>query len=111
MDFPYGITVTLIKRSVTNDAYGDETAPQTTEVIDNVAFAPGQSNESTEPGRFQVVTGYTLLLPTYRTDIDPDDQFEIDGKLYKIVGYPAPWSHPMVDWQPGTQVTLERVEG
>jgi SPP1 family predicted phage head-tail adaptor len=110
MDFPYGITVTLIRRAIVEDEYGDATPVEVETVLTSCAFAPASSSENVATGQIAVVTKDRLFVP-YDTTINADDEFEIDGKRYRIDGNPGPWRSPFTGWTPGTEVALERVTG
>lgn len=93
------------------DAYGDPIeGTETRTTIADAFTAPRTSDDIDGRGRAGVIIGLTLFAP-YGTDIEPDDDFEIDGTLYRIEGVAGEWMNPLTDWEAGTTVALERAAG
>ena len=93
------------------DEFGDPIPSSETRTTLAEAFvAPRTTDELTNLGRTGVVIGLTLFTP-FGTDIEPDDQVEVDGVLYEVDGQPGDWANPLTGWEAGTTVALTRVEG
>lgn len=113
--FAFGETVTRQRAALVTDPYSGETsaldwsAPDELE-IPSVAFDPGGSFETTEPGRNPVDTSPKLYDPSY-ADIAASDRIVCRGKTYDVDGDPLVYRHPMTGWSPGQVVNLKIREG
>lgn len=113
--FPFGFTVT-VRRSGRNE-FGDKTTPVTHEVA-GCMWAPRSSVED-NVGRTSVIDGLQLYGPP-RPDIRFDDEIilpavlELAGqpekrRTYRVLGDVGNWYSPLTGWEPGFEVSLERV--
>lgn len=109
-----GRTVTILRHDPGGtDIYGDPVAGTVVRVdVDGCAVAPrtGSSGELEGRGRQGITEAMTLYLPA-GTDLQADDQVEIDGQTYDVDGPPANWSNPYSGKRPGLEVVLRRTEG
>jgi hypothetical protein len=107
--FPFGQTVTLVKRVKGGpDDFGNDT--WTTTMTDvRGAFAPGSSVEQIQ-GQDIVVTQPTVYLPP-GTDATAIDAVQVDGLQYEIDGDPRNWVNPFTGWRAGVEVPLRRATG
>lgn len=110
MDFPFGETVTLVRRTQTGvDALGNDVYGTTEVAITNVAVAPRTDSEDIQ-GRDQVVVGLTLHLPA-GTVVDAVDRFIVRGNTYEVEGQPEALQSPFTGWNPALPVAVTRVTG
>lgn len=109
MTFPFGRSVSLVRRSKSGtDAYGND-AFTTTSTVVRGAFAPGGSTEQVQ-GQNVLITQPTLYLPA-GTDVSSVDAVDIDGDRFEVDGSPNDWTSPFTGWSPGVEVRLKRVTG
>jgi hypothetical protein len=118
MTFPFGRTVT-VWREVQN-RFGDETVTEE-RTMSGCALYPTGSTEGGDTARgggevggdrsTLIVSELTMLCPpgsgitaTHRVRLP-------DGSVWRVVGQPNSWLHPMTGWTPGEQVNLQRVQG
>lgn len=113
MQFPFGVTVTIVRKSPGGtDAYGDPIPGTTTRIeIPRCGLAPRMSTESTARGRQGVIVGQTVYLPDNSPPVLYTDQLEVAGVLYDIEGDPGAWSNPLTGWTPGSEVAIRRAIG
>lgn len=110
MDYPFGITATLITRTVVgldsdnNDVYGDVPTP-----LPGCVFDPGGSTESVQ-GQDTVITRPRLFLPE-GTVVTPFDKIMVGGQPYTVNGAPKYYTNPFTGTTPGPVLELERVTG
>lgn len=112
--FPYGIPVTFRPyRPGAVDSHGnavDAWGPGTT--VPRCAFDPGTSVESFQPGRGAVNTTPTVYLdPADDLPIGPRDLAVIEGRTYRVQGWPGRYVHPLTGWAAGTVVQLVITDG
>lgn len=88
--FPYSVTVTLLRRTVSGqDEYGNDTYDSTPVDIPFCVVAPGGSSENTQ-WTDQVSTAITVFFP-YGTAVSPYDGIMYRGVKYEIEGMPQEW--------------------
>jgi hypothetical protein len=111
MGFPFGETVTLIRRSVTGqDSDGSDVKGTTEVTIEHAGWDPGTSTEAVQ-GQDQVVQMPRFFLPA-GTVVDPLDAIRrANGKTYEVTGEPGDYQSPWTGWAPGVVVNLRRVAG
>lgn len=110
MTYPYGITVTVLRRP--KDARtGDPTGPAVPHDIPNCAFDPGGTTEINDLGE-RVTTRPTLYGP-YDADIESDDQVIVPGddRPWEVAGDIARWANPYTGDRPGSVIELARYRG
>lgn len=115
MDFPYGETVTRLRRGLVSDPYsGEDTladwATATSVDIELCAVVPGGSIEPSQDAREAVATDFIVYAPT-TSDVVAQDRLVVRGLTCDIVGRPADWRSPFVDWWPGLEIKASIVEG
>lgn len=84
--------------------------PDTTRTIKRVAVAPKGSSESAEAFGQQVITGYTLYLPSGEVLL-PTDRIEIRGETgWQVEGDAAAgqWTSPFSGRGKGVEVAVKR---
>lgn len=107
MTFPFGATVTLVRRVKSGeDAFGNDTFSTTSQTVVG-AYSPGGSSEQVQ-GQDVVVTQPTVYLPT-GTDLRAVDAIDIGGERFEVDGTPGEWQNPFTGWRPGLEVRLRRV--
>lgn len=110
MDFPYGETVTVVSRVVSDqDEYGNDIFTTTTTDYSNVPVWQTGSSESTQ-GADMVTSDLTIVLPV-GADVSAIDKVQVSGADFEVAG--SPWT-PNSVWtgtQPGVIVQLKRVTG
>lgn len=111
MNFPFGITVTLITRTPTGqDALGNDVFTDTTVDVANCFFDPGGSVELVQ-GQDMVTTKPTLYLPDEALTVGPFDQVVVDGVKYEVDGTPNYPVNPWTGWAPCIVAHLKVVTG
>jgi SPP1 family predicted phage head-tail adaptor len=91
MTFPYGQTVTLIKRAVSGrDEYGNDTYTESATSVGNCVVAPAGSTENLQ-FTDQVTTNAIFYLP-FGTDVEAVDAIEYSGDRYEVEGQPNEWT-------------------
>lgn len=107
MTFPFGQTVSLVKRVKSGtDSFGNDVYTMTsTDVLG--AYAPGGSTEQVQ-GQDVVVTQPTVYLPA-GTDVSSVDAIDVAGQRFEVDGLPNNWQNPFTGWRPGVEVKLRRV--
>lgn len=115
MDFPYGETVTRLRRPTITDSYSDEDEvgdwDDAYELdIDGCAFNPGTSSEPLEVARTAVITRPEVYAPA-GADVLAGDRLVVRDVTYDVVGNPADYRSPFTGWQPGLVISLEAVDG
>ena len=109
MDFPFGETITLVRRTVTgqngdgNDVYG--------ETLTDVsgAFDPAVGFERTQ-GMDQVESQPQVYLPA-GTVVASVDAVIVRGLRFEVDGTANVWNSPFTGWSAGVAVPLKRVTG
>jgi hypothetical protein len=77
----------------------------------NVAvYGYGPRYDSTEPGGTQVIVGLQVFAPK-DLEVDPRDQFVVEGLRYDVDGEVGDWTTGPFGFQPGIELNLKRVEG
>lgn len=110
MTFPYGQTVTLVKRSVTGvDDFGNDVYSETTIDVTPCIIQPSGSTENIQ-WTDEVSTTLTVFMP-YGTDVDPIDAVEIDGDRFEIQGDVSSWMSPFSGHTSPIQMTVRKVSG
>lgn len=115
MDFPYGETVTRLRRFAAVDPYSDEVEESDWSDayeldIEGCAFNPGTSSEPLEAGRNAVITRPEVYAPA-GSDVLADDRLIVRDVTYEVVGVPAAYTSPFTGWTPGMVVALKAVDG
>lgn len=110
MTFPYGRTVTLLKRVLAgHDSYGNDVYTNFSSDIAGCAVQPATSTENVQ-FTDQVNTGITVFLP-YGTDVSYLDALIIDGVKYEVQGTPESWVSPFSGRTAPVQVSAVKVSG
>jgi hypothetical protein len=99
---PYGGISVTVQRA-TFDRFNDATYVDH-HTIDGCLEYPTGSTEN----NMAVTDSRVLLVPT-GSDIVPTDRVKLGPLTYQVQGLPKDWTDPFTGWQPGMQVTLERV--
>ena len=107
MTFPFGQSVSLVRRTVTGqDAFGNDVYAAVSTVVPG-AFAPGGSTEQVQ-GQDVLITQPTVYLPP-GTDVSAVDAIDVAGDRYEVDGSPNHWSNPFTGHAFGVEVRLKRV--
>jgi hypothetical protein len=107
--FPFGQSVSLVKRTKgVPDALGNDTWTTTSTTVRG-AFDPGTSVESVQ-GQDLLVTSPRVFLPA-GTDVGAIDAIDVAGSRYEVDGSPNDYTNPFSGWRPGVVVQLKRVTG
>jgi hypothetical protein len=110
MTFPYGQTVTLIKRSVNGtDGYGNDTYGETTVKVSPCVIQPSGSTEDIQ-WTDEVATDLTVFMP-YGTDVDAVDAVDINGVRYEVQGDVSSWVSPFSGKTSPIQMRVRKVTG
>ena len=110
MTFPYGQTVTLVKRAVSGqDDFGNDEYAETLVDAYPCVVQPAGSNETIQ-FTDQVSTDLTIFLP-YGTDIEAVDAVEVDGVRYEVMGDESVWVSPFSGRTSPIQIRVSRVTG
>ena len=111
VDLAFGETI-RIHRGATKDEFGDPVDPDTTINIDQCGVAPATGDDITD--RDGTIVTWVVYVPE-TADIQPADLVELverePGTMWRIVGRPVAWKHPMTGWTPGLEVRLTTAEG
>lgn len=117
MNFPHGVTVTLVSTTTTDDGLGNTTVTETETAWGPCAVAPRYATESTDPRVPPVIVGKTVYGPTVAIDSDDrlwlgetDERIEGDDKRvwYEVDGLPGEWRNPFTGWDAGIEVPVKR---
>lgn len=109
-NFPYGQTITLIRRTVSGtDERGNDTYSESPEQIPQAVVQPSGSNEFTQ-FTDQVTTDLVVYLP-FGTKVSPLDAIEVAGSRYEVQGDISSWVSPFSGNTSPIQVRLSRVTG
>lgn len=92
------------------DEYGDPQGGWAASELPAAWVAPVSSEDTTGRGRDGVVVDARLYGP-YGLDINEADRIEVDGQVYRIVGVPQRYRHPLTGWEAGVTVDLVRAAG
>jgi hypothetical protein len=110
MTFPYGQTVTLLKRVLSGrDEYGNDEYTNVSEPVSGCVVQPAASTENIQ-FTDQVDSGVTVFLP-YGTDVSYLDALVIGGQKYEVQGVPGTWTSPFSGRSAPVQVSASRVSG
>jgi hypothetical protein len=110
MTFPYGQTVTLIKRSVSGvDAFGNDTYSETTFAVSPCVIQPSGSTEDIQ-WTDEVATDLTVFVP-YGTDVNAVDAVEIGNVRYEVQGDNSTWISPFSGHTSPIQMRVRKVTG
>jgi hypothetical protein len=110
MFFQNGVTVTFIRRSVTetddkgNDVYGETTLDVPFCVLD-----PGASTEVIQ-GTEQVTSDVTIYAPP-GTEVGAYDAFRVGGQEYEVQGTPNAYQSPFTGFSGPVTIRGKIVEG
>lgn len=108
--FPYGQTVTLIRRTVSGrDERGNDVYSESPSQVPQAVIAPAGSTEFIQ-FTDQVTTDITVFLP-YGTEVSATDAVEIGGQRYEIQGEPSEWRSPFSGSTSPIQLRLSRITG
>lgn len=109
MDFPFGETITLIRRVVTGrDAQGNQIYGETTTDVSG-AYDPAIGFERTD-GMDQVSSQPQVYLPA-GTVVGSVDAVVVRGLRFEVDGVANVWNSPFTGWNAGVVVPLKRVTG
>lgn len=113
MIFPFGVTVTLVRRvlSSSRDEYGNDAYTEVSSDVPGVPVWASGMSEITQ-GRDTVISDLTafLTLPA-GVDVASIDKVRVDGNDYEVVGQPNDFPSPLTGFDPGVLVQLRRVTG
>lgn len=91
--FPYGVTVTLVKRTLSGqDANGNDVYTEKTLQVSNTVFVPGGASENLVFAD-QTSTTEQFYVP-WGTDVNAYDAIVFQGDTYEITGVPSKWMSP-----------------
>jgi hypothetical protein len=116
MTFPYGETVAVVRASLVDDGYGNQTpdwSAATSTPHEGCAVAQGAKGGATEDAtgdRNVVVSDLVVFMPA-GADVLATDRLEIRGRVYEVVGEPFDWRSPFTGTAFGTAVYCNRAEG
>lgn len=109
-NFPYGITVTVVVRTVTGqDEYGNDVYENTTYDVPSCSVQPGGTNETTQFTE-QLSSEIVVYLP-YGTDVEFLDALIVDGITYEVQGKPNVWASPFSGNTAPVEVRATKVSG
>lgn len=103
-------TAQVFRAGTKTDGYGDtvEGAKVATGEPFSGFYGPGSPSESAEPGEVSPVDSGTFYARTRDAlDIKADDELDIDGVRYLIIGIPQDWKGPM--GRQGYAISVRRV--
>lgn len=111
MMFPSGVTVTIVRRSLSSnkDIDGNDVYVTTTSTVPGCAFASAGSVELVQ-GQDIVTTTPTLYMPP-GTLVLVTDAITVGSVTYEVSGTPAADASPFTGWAPGVVVRLKVVTG
>lgn len=110
MTFPYGQTVTNIRRYVSGaDEFGNDVYSYTSEDVAGCVVQPSGSNETVQ-FTDQVSTSIVVYYP-FGTDIVAIDAFMVAGVKYEVEGDPSHWVSPFSGHTAPIEVRGSRVTG
>jgi len=107
------VTVIRYRKTVTGgkDRYGNPiTMWVAAELPELCLFAPGGNSETNTTLRNQTITQPTAYFRGGFPDITADDELEIAGARWQVVGNPNVW-YPQPGGDGGTTVKLKKAEG
>ena len=110
MNFPGGVTVTLVSTTTTDDGLGNTTTTTTETPWGPCLKAPRYATESTDPRVAPVIVGATIYGPKPPVEINSDDALVIDGVTYQVDGLPGEWPWP-AGGVAGVEVPIVRAAG
>lgn len=109
MDFQFGETITLNRRTVSGqDDYGNDIYTTEAVILPNIPVWPSVSTESVQ-GQDMVSSDLTAVLPA-GTDVAAVDSVQVYGNAYEIVGEAGRYRSPLA----GTElieIRLRKVTG
>lgn len=115
MRFPFGQTVTRLRRQLIHDPYsqretlGDWAAAHELTIRD-CHVDPVSSREAPTVDRDKLTTLRTLRAP-HGADIRAEDRVRLaDGTVWNVIGDPSAWRNPFTGWAPHMEISLERIE-
>ena len=108
--FPYGVTVTLVKRTLAGqDANGNDVYTEKSYQIPNVVFVPGGASENLTFAD-QTNTSEQFYMP-WGTPVDAYDAIIFQGIEYEVTGVPAKWMSPFSGHVSPIRVTAVKISG
>ncbi len=113
MRFPYGRTVTVLRRGVEVEPYSGATSlgswdMATGHPIHGCAIAPGVSSDESEVDRDRLDSHITVYA-AWGVDILPTDRIVTpDGEVWDVDGLPAHWESPYTGRKFGAVITCKR---
>jgi len=108
--FPYGVNMTLIKRTVSGqDSYGNDVYAETPRVIGNCVFQPAGSTENLA-FTDQVNTSDVIFMP-FGTPVGPLDAIEYQGVRYEVVGEVSSWVSPFSGRTSPIRINVSKITG
>jgi hypothetical protein len=112
VNYALPVTITVVRPTWVEDAYGDlqPTGPPTFTDIEGCAVAPRSSSDVTEPARQGVLIGLTVYAPI-GSDIQPTDRIDYDGNSFEIDGDIGKWRSPFSPIVDGIEFALRRAIG
>lgn len=113
MNFPFGETITLLKRTKTGtDSFGNDVFSDVSQGTLLGAYVPAGSVEQVQ-GQDVVTVQPSVLLPpdTDAQALTAIDALSVAGQMFEIDGVPNVWASPLTGRQFGVEVRLRRVTG
>lgn len=105
-----GETVVLQRWSTTGtNAYGNEIATFTDQVISGAVWQPGQTSEATQ-GAEETTADARCYLPA-GTAVSPLDRIVRAGETFEVQGERSDWTSPWTSVRAPVMVRVRRVQG
>lgn len=108
--FPYGVTVTIRRRSVSGkDEYGNDTFSSTTEDVPLCVVQPAGTSENIQ-FTDQLSSDIVVYFP-YGTDVEYIDAVILNGIQYEVQGKPNTWRSPFSGNTAPVEVRASKITG
>lgn len=109
-NFPYGVTVTVVSRTLTGkDDYGNDVYEDATFDVPFCSVQPGGTNETTQ-FTDQLSSEIVAYLP-YGTDVEFLSALIVNGITYEVQGKPNVWESPFSGNTAPVEVRATKVSG
>lgn len=111
MTFPFGETVTLVRRvkAAEPDQFGNDVYTPTSVTVTDCVIWPRGSTEDAQ-GRDTITTGVAVLMQP-GTAVAGIDAVLIAGQRYEVDGDPQTFRSPFTGRDPGVLLNLTRITG
>lgn len=113
--FPFGVTVTRLRRQMVPDPYsGEDTLGSWDDAeespLEGVALAPLTPEEQATVDA-HVARNSMTLYAGHGADILPTDRIrDPEGVVWDVDGFRADWLNPFTGWEAGSATRLHRTE-